>query len=54
MQKEVMPRRQSSYLSIKYQPFYEADIGNQLTAIATKPIYGENRRHFQKYNLLRF
>jgi len=49
-------KKQTSYLSslgIKYKPFYEVDIGNQITAIATEPIYGEDRRHFKKYNLLK-
>jgi hypothetical protein len=38
---------------IRYQPFYEADIDNELTAIATEPVYGEKRGIFKRYNLLR-
>lgn len=35
------------------QPFYEADLDNQLTSFATAPIAGNARRHFKRYNLLR-
>lgn len=38
---------------IRYRPFREADIDDQLTAIATEPIFGEDRRHFKKYNCLK-
>lgn len=39
---------------IKYQPFYEADIDDELTAIATEPVVGVSRRIFKKYQLLKF
>jgi hypothetical protein len=39
-------------LGIEIKPFYEADLGDQLTAIAAGPIYGEDRRHFRRYQLL--
>jgi hypothetical protein len=32
--------------------FKEPDIGYQTTAIATKPLYGEERKRFSKYQLL--
>lgn len=38
---------------INCQPFYEADLGNQLTSFATAPLVGNARRHFKRYNLLR-
>ena len=41
-------------IGIKYKPFYEADIENQLTAIATEPVYDNTRKHFRKYKLLKF
>lgn len=34
------------------EPFYEADLDGQLTAIASEPIFGEQRRLFRRYNLL--
>lgn len=37
---------------IPYREFREPDIGNQLTAIATAPIVGEDRKHLAKYCLL--
>jgi hypothetical protein len=40
-------------LKVKYRPFFEPDIGNQLTAIATEPISGEDRNMFRKYNLIK-
>lgn len=38
---------------ILFREFREADIGDQLTAIATQPIFGEDRRHFKKYKCLK-
>lgn len=32
--------------------FREPDIGNQVTAIATKPLVGEEREFFKRYQLL--
>lgn len=34
--------------------FYEADIGDQMTALATEPVYDTARRHFRNYQLLKF
>lgn len=41
--------------NIRHRCFYEPDIGDQLTAIATEPIFddGENRQFFRKYQLLK-
>jgi hypothetical protein len=33
--------------------FLEADIDNQMTAVATEPIYGEQRKHFRNFQLLK-
>lgn len=35
------------------QIFREPDIGNQKTAIATRPLYGEEREFFKRYQLMR-
>jgi len=40
-------------LGIGFKPFFEADLDGQLTAIATQPVYGEQRRHFKNYQLLK-
>jgi hypothetical protein len=40
-----------SILDIKYSEFYEPDIGNQLTAIATEPL--EDRSVLRKLDLVR-
>ena len=37
---------------IKHEIFVEPDIGNQHTAIATEPIFGEQRRLFRNYRCL--
>lgn len=37
---------------IRYQVFLEPDIGNKLTAIATEPIYGSNRKIFRNLKLV--
>ncbi len=48
----------SSYLDsvdIKYKKFKEPDPwnNNKLTAIATVPLYGDDRKYFKKFQLLR-
>ena len=40
-------------LGIKCHPFREPDIGNQLTAVACEPVYGEQRRAFRSYQLIK-
>lgn len=38
---------------IRIQRFYEPDIGNQLTAIATEPLSGEARKAMRKFQLIK-
>lgn len=38
---------------IHFVSFREPDIGNQLTSVATEPIFGEQRNFFRKYQLLK-
>ena len=37
---------------VQHAHFYESDIGDELTALATEPIHGERRELFRKYQLL--
>lgn len=39
--------------NIQYKIFREPDIGNEITAIATEPLIGENRKFFKKFQLLK-
>jgi hypothetical protein len=39
-------------LGISHQPFHEPDRGNELTALATGPIFGPQRRLFRRYRCL--
>ena len=34
------------------EPFYEADLGGELTAVASAPISGDDRRLFRRFNLI--
>lgn len=38
---------------VRLKQFFEPDIGNQLTSIATAPVFGKDREIFSKYCLLR-
>ena len=38
---------------IQLKRFYEPDIGNQMTAFATKPLSGDERKLFKKFQLLK-
>lgn len=38
---------------VQHAHFYEPDIGDELTAVATQPIFGERRRLFRKFQLVR-
>ena len=40
-------------LGIEHRTFEEADMNNELTALATEPVQPEQRRHFRKFSLLR-
>lgn len=44
--------RRLTALGIQCHAFREPDIGNQLTAVACEPVYGEHRRIFRQYQLL--
>lgn len=37
---------------ISCREFIEPDIGNQMTAIASRPVFGDERRHFRRFRLL--
>jgi hypothetical protein len=37
---------------VRLKPFYEPDIGHQMTAFATEPVHGDRRKIFEKYTLL--
>jgi hypothetical protein len=37
---------------IRYRAFYEPDLDDQLTAVATEPVFGSQRRVFRNYPLL--
>lgn len=39
-------------MGIRCYPFYEPDIGGQLTAFATEPLSGAARRYFRRFQLL--
>jgi hypothetical protein len=45
-------RRLTQY-GICCKPFYEDDLGNQLTSFATQPISGDSRQLFKNYQCLR-
>jgi hypothetical protein len=38
---------------IRCRAFLEADIGNQMTAIATEPVFDSQRRIFRNFQLLK-
>lgn len=38
---------------VKFRGFYEPDLGNQMTALATKPLYGIEREFFEQFQLFR-
>ena len=39
--------------NIRFVSFHEPDIDDQLTSIATEPIFGDDRKFFRKYQLLK-
>jgi hypothetical protein len=41
-------------LHIDFCPFHEPDRDNELTAVATAPISGADRRHFKRYRCVGF
>ena len=38
---------------IKFKPFYEPDIGNEFTALATEPLRGDKRKHLKDFQLMK-
>lgn len=36
----------------RFTTFQEPDIGNQFTALATEPLYGEDRKFFKEFKLI--
>lgn len=42
-----------SQIQIRFQEFKEPDMGNSLTAIATCPLYNDERNFFKKFQLFR-
>jgi hypothetical protein len=39
-------------LGIRFHAFTEPDLGGQLTALATEPVFGDRRRLFRRFQLL--
>lgn len=39
--------------SIKFKPFFEPDLNNELTAIATEPLQGEKRKVLKDFQILK-
>lgn len=39
---------------VKHQMFFEPDFSLGFTSIATEPVYGNSRRKFSKFKLLKF
>ncbi|HEV3118357.1 MAG TPA: hypothetical protein VGY58_15010 [Gemmataceae bacterium] len=37
---------------VRYRAFFEPDLGDQLTAVATEPVHGSKRSMFRNYQLL--
>ena len=37
---------------IRFQAFFEPDLGGQMTAVATEPVFDAARRVFRRYRLL--
>jgi hypothetical protein len=39
-------------VGIAHRPFHEPDRGNELTALATEPVFGQRRRLLRRYRCL--
>ena len=42
----------SEHMDLEHVVFREPDIGNEMTAIASRPVMGDEREYFKKYQLL--
>lgn len=40
-------------IAVRHCVFTEPDLNNELTAIATEAVFGDVRKHFRKYQLLK-
>lgn len=38
---------------VRHVHFYESDLDDELTALACEPVYGERRKLFRKFQLLK-
>lgn len=46
-------RQQLVDSSLQHTAFHEPDLGNSMTSIATRPVHGQERCFFRKFQLLK-